>query len=129
MSRSSPRRPTSSRLVTKRNLSRIQDLQVSAVRRVSQTVARLLPPLPRPPLADRLPAAKDLVDDSFARARRLLEKQHRFALALVEAVEPVTRRIGERKGPKRKSSLRGPATTRMKKVEGDKGESEEPAAS
>lgn len=124
------RRPTQSRPATKRNLTRIQDLQISAVRRVSQTVARLLPPLPRPPLADRLPAAKDLVDDNFARARRLLENQHRFALALVEAVEPVTRRIGERKGPKRKSALRGRATSRMKKVEVDTGgESEEPAVS
>lgn len=126
----SPRQPTSSRPGTKRDLTRIQDLQVSAVRRVSQTIGRLLPPLPRPPLADWLPAPKDLVDDNFARARRLLENQHRFALALVEAVEPATRRIGERKGPKRKASPRTPAKTRMKKVEIETAsESDEPAAS
>jgi hypothetical protein len=129
MSRS-PRQTTSARTATKRDLTRIQDLQVSAVRRVSQTVARILPPLPRAPLADRLPAAKDLVDDGFARAQRLLESQHRFALALVEAVEPVTRRIGERRGPKRKESLRRPATARMRKVEvGAASESKETGAS
>ena len=112
----SPRQPRSSRAVAKHDLTRIQGLQVSAVRSVSETVARLLPPLPRPPLVDRLPTAKDFVDESFARARRLLENQHRFALALVEAAEPATRRIGERKGPKRKSSPRMPAKTRMKKA-------------
>ncbi len=99
----SPRRPTTSQSGSTRQLTWIQDLQVSAVRRVSQAVARLVPPLPRPPLASRLPGAKRVVNGNFDRARRLLENQRRFTLALVEAVEPVTRRIGERTGPKKKS--------------------------
>ena len=85
------------------HLSRIQDLQVSAVHRMSEAVARLVPPLPRPPLAGRLPGAKRVVNGNFDRARRLLENQRSFTLALVDAVEPVTRRLGERKGPKKKS--------------------------
>ena len=85
------------------HLSRIQDLQVSAVHRMSEAVARLVPPLPRPPLADRLPSAKRLVDDNFDRARRLLENQRRFTLALVEAVEPVTRKVGARERPMKKT--------------------------
>ena len=99
----SPRRPKTSQSGSTRQLTWIQDLQVSAVRRVSQAVARLVPPLPRPPLAGRLPGAKRVVNGNFDRACRLLENQRRFTLALVEAVEPVTRRIGERKGPKKKS--------------------------
>ncbi len=70
---------------------------------MSEAVARLVPPLPRPPLADRLPSAKRLVDDNFDRARRLLENQRRFTLALVEAVEPVTRKVGARERPKKKA--------------------------
>ena len=85
------------------HLSRIQDLQVSAVHRMSEAVARLVPSLPRPLLADRLPSAKQLVDDNFDRARRLLENQRRFTLALVEAVEPVTRKVGARERPKKKA--------------------------
>ncbi len=84
-------------------LTRLQDFPVSAVHRASEAVARLVPPLPRPPLADRLPGAKRVVNGNFDRARRLLENQRRFMLALVEAVEPVTRKLGERKGPKKKS--------------------------
>lgn len=99
----SPQRTKTSQSGSTRNLTRIQDLQVSAVRRVSEAVARLVPPLPRPPLADRLPGAKRVVNGNFDRARRLLENQRSFTLALVDAVEPVTRRLGERKGPKKKS--------------------------
>ncbi len=99
----SPQRTKTSKSGSTRNLTRIQDLQISAVRRVSEAVARLVPPLPRPPLADRLPGAKRIVNGNFDRARRLLENQRSFTLALVDAVEPVTRRLGERKGPKKKS--------------------------
>lgn len=70
---------------------------------MSEAVARLVPSLPRPALADRLPSAKRLVDDNFDRARRLLENQRRFTLALVEAVEPVTRKVGARERPKKKA--------------------------
>ncbi len=85
---------------------------------MSEAVARLVPPLPRPPLADRLPSAKRLVDDNFDRARRLLENQRRFTLALVEAVEPVTRKVGARERPKKKTpqGQRRPKTSRPKPV-------------
>ncbi len=114
----SPQRTKTSKSGSTRNLTRIQDLQVSAVRRVSEAVARLVPPLPRPPLADRLPGAKRVVNGNFDRARRLLENQRRFTLALVEAVEPVTRKLGERKGPKNESpqGRRQPTKSRRKPV-------------
>ncbi len=80
---------------------------MSAVRRVSRAVARVVPPLPRPPLADRFPSAKSIVNDNFDRARRLLENQRQFTLALFDAAEPVSRKIGARKGPKKKSPETG----------------------
>ena len=114
----SPQRTKTSKSGSTRNLTRIQDLQISAVRRVSEAVARLVPPLPHPPLADRLPGAKRIVNGNFDRAHRLLENQRSFTLALVDAVEPVTRRLGERKGPKKKSppDRRQPMKSRRKPV-------------
>ena len=82
----SPQRTNTSKSGSTNHLSRIQDLQVSAIHRISEAVSKLVPPLPRPLLADRFPSAKRLVDDNFDRARRLLENQRRFTLALVEAV-------------------------------------------
>ncbi len=114
----SPQRSKTSQSGSTRNLTRIQDLQVSAVRRVSEAVARLVPPLPRPPLADRLPGPKRVVNGNFDRARRLLENQRSFTLALVDAVEPVTRRLGERKGPKKKSPQDRRQPTKSRPSEG-----------
>ncbi len=118
----SPRRTKTSKSGSTRNLTRIQELQVSAVRRTSEAVARLIPPLPRPPFVDRLPGAKRVLNGNFDRAHRLLENQRRFTLALVEAVEPVTRRLGERKGPKKKSPQgRQPTSRGPVKVEPEGG--------
>jgi hypothetical protein len=93
---------------------------------VSEAVAKLVPPLPRPPLAARLPGPIGLVNGNFDRAHRVLENQRRFALALVEAVEPVTRKVGERKPAKKKSprSRRHPAKSRTSAKVEPKGRSE-----
>ncbi len=114
----SPQRTRPSKSGSTNHLSRIQDLQVSAVHRMSEAVARLVPSLPRPALADRLPSAKRLVDDNFDRARRLLENQRRFTLALVAAVEPVTRKVGARERPTKKAphGQRRPKKSRPKPV-------------
>jgi hypothetical protein len=98
-----------------RDLSRLQDLQVSTVRRVSETFARVVPPWPSAPLAGRLPSAERVVNDNFNRARRLLENQRRFALALVGAAEPMRQKFGARQGPKRKpTATPTPATSPVK---------------
>ena len=100
----SPRNTKNSKARSSGRLARIQEAQLSAVRRVSKAVARVVPPLPSPPFADRLPAAKRVVDGNFDRAQRLLENQRAFALGLVEAVEPLTGKIGVRKRVKQKPS-------------------------
>jgi hypothetical protein len=113
----SPQRRKTVKSRSPRDLSRLQDLQVSTLRRVSDTVARVVPPLPRAPLTDRLPSAESVVNDNFARAHRLLENQRRFALALVDAVEPMRQKFGARKGPKRKSAATGTPAKSPVKVE------------
>ncbi len=128
----SPQRTKTSQSGSTHNLTRIQYLQVSVVRRVSEAVARLVPPLPRPPLADRLPGAKRVVNVNFDRAHRMLENQRRFTLALVEAVEPVRRKLGERKGPKRKSPQVRRQTAKSRpqtvKVESESGSEQQEAS-
>ncbi len=75
---------------------RMQDTQISAVRQISRTLARWLPPFPRVPFADRLPPAERLVNRNFDRVHDLLEEQREFALGLVDAIRPVTKKFGAR---------------------------------
>ncbi len=94
---------------------RLQDAQLSTVRRASTAIARLLPPLPSLPFADRLPSAKRVVNANFDRARRLLDTQRKFALELVDAVEPVRKKLGAR----RKPTLRKKVEKKLRPVEDD----------
>ncbi len=103
-----PRTSKASKARSKNELTRLQDAQLSAIRRVSKAVARVVPQLPRPPLADRLPTANRAVNGSFDRAQRLLENQRAFAFGLVEALKPLTSKIGPRKRAKRKQSTAQP---------------------
>ena len=77
-------------------LERLQDVQLSAVRRASTAIARLMAPLPSLPFVDRLPPAKRVVNTNFDRAKRLLEHQRKFTLKLVDAVEPIRKEVGAR---------------------------------
>ncbi len=86
---------------------RLQDVQLSAVRRASTAIARLLAPLPSLPFADRLPPAKRVVNANFDRARRLLEDQRKFILKLVDAAEPIRKASG-RKPAQRKADQKRP---------------------
>jgi hypothetical protein len=67
----------------------VQDPVVEAVRKVADYVAGVLPESrPTLPFADQLPTATELVETQFAFARRLLELQHGFAKAVVDAAAP-----------------------------------------
>ncbi len=103
-----PRTRKASKARSKNELTRLQDAQLSAIRRASKAVARVVPQLPRPPLADRLPTANRAVNRSFDRAQRLLENQRAFAFGLVEALKPLTSKIGPRKRAKRSSQPPSP---------------------
>ncbi len=96
---------------------RIQAMQLSAVRRASTAIARLLAPLPSVPFADRLPPAKRVVNANFDRARRLLEEQRKFALKLVDAAEPIRKEVGARRKPARRKK----AEPKLRPVKNDGG--------
>ncbi len=114
---------------SKNELTRLQDAKLSAIRRASKAVARVVPQLPRPPLADRLPTANRAVNRSFDRAQQLLENQRAFAFGLVEALEPLTSKIGPRKRAKRKQSTAQPlAHVKPSKVDGTRRQKQDQAS-
>ncbi len=86
-------------------MERLRDAQLSAVRRASTAIARLLAPLPSLPIADRLFPTKRVVNASFERVRRLLEEQRQFTLELVDAIEPVRKELGVRRKPAQRKKV------------------------
>jgi hypothetical protein len=67
-------------------IRRTQDAVVKAVRSLAEA-GKNIPGLR--PIGDRLPDPTKLVDHGFALADRVLASQRRFALSLIDAVEPV----------------------------------------
>ncbi len=86
-------------------MERLRDAQLSAVRRASTAIARLLAPLPSLPIADRLFPTERVVNASFERVRRLLEEQRQFTLELVDAIEPVRKELGVRRKPAQRKKV------------------------
>jgi hypothetical protein len=79
-----------------RVLSLIGDAQgvvVSAVSTVSSAIGSVIPELPALPLAENVPAPRELVDDYFSFAERALKQQKTYAKDLVKALEPVSTKI------------------------------------
>ena len=79
-----------------RVLSLVGDAQgavVSAVSTVSQLVGSVIPELPQLPLADAVPAPKEIVDDYFSFAERALKQQKTYAKDLTKALEPISTKL------------------------------------
>ena len=75
-----------------RVLSLIGDAQgavVSAVSTVSSAIGSVIPELPAVPLAENVPAPRELVDDYFSFAERALKQQKTYAKDL----EPISAKI------------------------------------
>src|SRR5262245_35889234 len=67
----------------------IQGPVVDAVRTVAEAVEGILPEdRPNVPFADSLPGPKELVELYFDFSQKLLDKQHEFATAILDAVSP-----------------------------------------
>ena len=65
----------------------IQGPVVDAVRTVAETVEGVLPEdRPNVPFADSLPEPKELVELYFGFSQKLLDQQHEFATAILDAV-------------------------------------------
>jgi hypothetical protein len=74
-------------------IEKIQEPAVDAVRTVFETVEGALPEnrptVPTLPFAEYVPDPKELVELTFAFAQKVLDNQHDFAKAILEAVTPV----------------------------------------
>jgi hypothetical protein len=79
-----------------RVLSAITDAQeavVSAVASVSEFVGSAIPELPQLPLVNSLPTPKEVVEQSFSFAGRLLDSQKTYATEVLGALEPITGKV------------------------------------
>jgi hypothetical protein len=70
-----------------------QDAVVSAVSSVSSFVGSVIPELPALPLAENVPAPRELVDDYFSFAEKALKQQKTYAKDLTKALEPISEKF------------------------------------
>jgi hypothetical protein len=66
---------------------------VDTVRRAVALVEERVPELPTDQLTAHLPTARELIDNQFAFAGRLLDASHQLTIAVLEAIEPVTDKV------------------------------------
>ena len=75
------------------SVKQVEDLVVSGVATASQSIGTVIPDsLPKMTWISRFPAPADLVNAYFSFAEGLLESNRHYALALIDAVRPVTTR-------------------------------------
>ncbi|MDP9342794.1 MAG: hypothetical protein M3Q23_12035 [Actinomycetota bacterium] len=74
-------------------IKQVQDVAISAVSQVSETIGNVLPEVPRTPLTERLPDPTEIVLTSFQFAEQMLETQKAYALDLLKAMAPVTGKL------------------------------------
>jgi hypothetical protein len=68
----------------------VQDTVVEGVRRVAEFVGGVLPEdRPSLPFMDQLPSPAELVESQYSFAQKVLELNHSFAKALVDAASPI----------------------------------------
>jgi len=71
-------------------VEKIQEPVVDAVRTVVEAVDGVLPDdRPSAPYVDALPEPKELVEAYFGFAQKVLDNQHEFAKAILDAVSPL----------------------------------------
>ena len=77
-------------------VEKIQGPVVDAVRTVAEKVEGILPEdRPNVPFADSLPEPKELVEFYFDFSQKLLDNQHEFAKAILDAVSPLEAGAGQ----------------------------------
>jgi hypothetical protein len=72
-----------------------QDPVVDTVRKAVDTVEERIPEFPTDKVAAKLPTARELVDNQFDFANRMLKVSHDFVIAVLDAVEPVTDKVAK----------------------------------
>jgi hypothetical protein len=82
-----------------------QEPVVSTVRKGVDLVEERIPDFPAEAVTAKLPTVRELVDNQYAFAARLLEVNHAFVLAVLGALEPVTDKVVKAE-PKAKAATR-----------------------
>ena len=76
------------------SVRQVEELVVSGVATASASIGDVIPgSLPKMTWISRFPAPADLVNAYFSFAEGLLESNRRYALALIDAVRPVTTKV------------------------------------
>jgi hypothetical protein len=83
-----------------------QDPVVETVRKAVAQVEERIPELPTEKITEKLPTARELVDNQFEFATRMLKVSHDFAIAVIDAVEPVTVKVVKAEPAKAKATTR-----------------------
>jgi hypothetical protein len=78
-------------------LHTVQKPVVGYVRKAVDYVESALPDLPTRERCAQLPSIKQVVDNQFVFAGRVLDNQHRFVGDLLEATKPVTEKVADQK--------------------------------
>lgn len=81
-------------------LDTVLQLEAPVVDYVRKAAEYVEPNLPESPLKDRvdnLPTLRQFVDNQFAFAAQVLDTQHKFVIALIEATRPVAEKIAPQK--------------------------------
>ena len=88
-------------------VSKLQEPVISSVRRAVELVEGVVPDLnvPRP---QALPSAREIVDNQFDFVSRLLELNHQFVLAILEAVKPLELKVVDEAKPAAKTKKTTP---------------------
>jgi hypothetical protein len=70
-----------------------QEPVVNTVKKVVDLVEQYVPEFPTERFAEGLPTARELIDNQYAFAGRLLKTNQEIVDAVLEAVEPVTEKV------------------------------------
>jgi hypothetical protein len=82
-----------------------QDPVADTVRKGVDLVEERIPEFPTDKVAAKLPTARELVDNQYEFATRMLKVSHDFTLAVIGALEPVTEKVAKTE-PKAKPATR-----------------------
>ncbi len=82
-------------------VKKVQGTAVASVAAVSERIGEILPQFPELPFTERIPTGRELVTAYFDFAGDWLRAQREYALALIEALEPVTDKVLTRPKPRR----------------------------
>jgi len=83
-----------------------QDPVVDVVRKGVELVEERIPDFPTEKVTAKLPTAREVVDNQYEFAGRLLKVGHELAIAVIGALEPVTEKVVKPEPTKAKPATR-----------------------